>query len=183
MDALPAVLAGVMFYPLTRHLRRRVRQALPGAVDPRRHLHAGGVATAQSDVADPFGPARARHEPAVALGCAGGRLLALGYVTKFSEDFSRRVVVTWVLVTPVLLVMLSLVLQSMTRALLRGRRPGAPRGHRRSPRRAWSSRGGWRCTSSSVSRWRASSTIAAATGSAVRKPRSCSAASTTSRPS
>ena len=46
-------------------------------------------------------------------------LLALGYVTKFSEDFSRRVVVTWVLVTPVLLVMLSLVLHGVTRALLR----------------------------------------------------------------
>ena len=39
-------------------------------------------------------------------------LLALGYVTKFSEDFSRRVVVTWVLVTPVLLVMLSLMLHA-----------------------------------------------------------------------
>jgi len=45
-------------------------------------------------------------------------LLALGYVTKFSEDYSRRVVVTWVLVTPVLLVMLQLALQSITRAVL-----------------------------------------------------------------
>ena len=45
-------------------------------------------------------------------------LLALGYMTKFSENFSRRVVVTWVLVTPMLLVMLSLVLQGVTRALL-----------------------------------------------------------------
>jgi putative colanic acid biosynthesis UDP-glucose lipid carrier transferase len=46
-------------------------------------------------------------------------LLGLGYVTKFSEDFSRRVIVTWVLVTPVLLVMLSLILREITRALLR----------------------------------------------------------------
>jgi putative colanic acid biosynthesis UDP-glucose lipid carrier transferase len=45
-------------------------------------------------------------------------LLALGYVTKFSEEYSRRVVVTWVLVTPVLLVILQLLLQSITRALL-----------------------------------------------------------------
>ena len=46
-------------------------------------------------------------------------LLALGYVTKFSEDFSRRVIVTWVLMTPLLLVMLLLLLQEITRALLR----------------------------------------------------------------
>jgi putative colanic acid biosynthesis UDP-glucose lipid carrier transferase len=45
-------------------------------------------------------------------------LLALGYVTKFSEDYSRRVVVTWVLVTPVLLVLVQLLLQSITRAVL-----------------------------------------------------------------
>jgi putative colanic acid biosysnthesis UDP-glucose lipid carrier transferase len=45
-------------------------------------------------------------------------LLALGYITKYSEEYSRRVVVTWVLVTPVLLVILALALQSITRALL-----------------------------------------------------------------
>src|SRR6185369_7351901 len=45
-------------------------------------------------------------------------LLALGYVTKYSEEYSRRVVVTWVLVTPVLLVLLQLLLHSITRALL-----------------------------------------------------------------
>jgi putative colanic acid biosynthesis UDP-glucose lipid carrier transferase len=45
-------------------------------------------------------------------------LLALGYVTKFSEEYSRRVVVTWVLVTPLLLVILQLLLHSITRALL-----------------------------------------------------------------
>jgi putative colanic acid biosynthesis UDP-glucose lipid carrier transferase len=45
-------------------------------------------------------------------------LLALGYVTKFSEEYSRRVIVTWVLVTPVLLVMLQLLLHAITRALL-----------------------------------------------------------------
>src|SRR5678815_2597590 len=38
-------------------------------------------------------------------------LLALGYVTKFCEEYSRRVVGTWVLVTPVLLVILQLALQ------------------------------------------------------------------------
>jgi putative colanic acid biosynthesis UDP-glucose lipid carrier transferase len=46
-------------------------------------------------------------------------LLALGYITKYSEDFSRRVVVTWVLVTPILLVTMSLVLQTVARALMR----------------------------------------------------------------
>ena len=48
MDALPAVLAGVMFYPLCALLRRRLRQALRGAVDPRGDLHARGAAAAQS---------------------------------------------------------------------------------------------------------------------------------------
>jgi putative colanic acid biosynthesis UDP-glucose lipid carrier transferase len=45
-------------------------------------------------------------------------LLALGYMTKYSEAYSRRVVVTWIVVTPVLLVVLSLILQQVTRALL-----------------------------------------------------------------
>src|SRR4029079_1081316 len=45
-------------------------------------------------------------------------LLALGYVTKFSEADSRGWVGTWVLVTPVLLVMLQLLLHSITRAML-----------------------------------------------------------------
>jgi putative colanic acid biosynthesis UDP-glucose lipid carrier transferase len=46
-------------------------------------------------------------------------LLGLGYATKFSEEYSRRVVVTWVLVTPVLLVILQLLLHAITRALLK----------------------------------------------------------------
>jgi len=45
-------------------------------------------------------------------------LLALGYVTKFSEDFSRRVVVTWALVTPAFLILLTLLLQEITRRML-----------------------------------------------------------------
>jgi hypothetical protein len=46
-------------------------------------------AIAQSDASDHFRPARARHDSAVALVCIVAGLLALGYVTKFSEDFSR----------------------------------------------------------------------------------------------
>jgi len=45
-------------------------------------------------------------------------LLALGYVTKFSEEFSRRVVVTWALVTPGLLILLALFLQELARRVL-----------------------------------------------------------------
>ncbi len=45
-------------------------------------------------------------------------LLGIGYVTKYSEDFSRRVVLTWVVVTPALLVLVALYLHEMMRRLL-----------------------------------------------------------------
>jgi putative colanic acid biosynthesis UDP-glucose lipid carrier transferase len=119
MDALPAVLAGVMFYPLTRFydvefdkpflVLSILAAAFTLAFIPSRNSSSQIVA--------------GRLELATNLllrwAVLVASLLALGYVTKFSEDFSRRVVVTWVLVTPVFLVMLSLLLQSATRALLR----------------------------------------------------------------
>ena len=119
MDALPAVLAGVMFYPLTRIydvefgkeflvlsiLAASFTLAMWPPRNPTRQILAGRLELATNLLL--------RWSALVA------GLLALGYVTKFSEDFSRRVVVTWVLVTPVLLVMLSLVLHGVTRALLR----------------------------------------------------------------
>ena len=108
MDALPAVLAGVMFYPLHAHLRRRVRQARSWCCRssrPRSRWRCcrRAIQTRRSS--------RGRLELATNLllrwAVLVAALLALGYVTKFSEDFSRRVVVTWVLVTPVLLVICS----------------------------------------------------------------------------
>jgi len=45
-------------------------------------------------------------------------LLGIGYVTKYSEDFSRRVVLTWVVVTPALLVVTALYLHEIMRRLL-----------------------------------------------------------------
>ncbi len=45
-------------------------------------------------------------------------LLGIGFVTKYTEDFSRRVVVTWVLVTPALLVVVALYLHEWMRRLL-----------------------------------------------------------------
>ena len=45
-------------------------------------------------------------------------LLGVGFVTKYSEDFSRRVVLTWVIVTPALLVTVALYLHEMMRRLL-----------------------------------------------------------------
>jgi len=119
MDALPAVLAGVMFYPLTRIydvefdkeflvlsiLAATFTLAMWPSRNPTRQIISGRLELATNLLL--------RWSALVA------GLLALGYVTKFSEDFSRRVVVTWVLVTPVLLVMVSLVLHGLTRALLR----------------------------------------------------------------
>jgi putative colanic acid biosynthesis UDP-glucose lipid carrier transferase len=119
MDALPAVLAGVMFYPLTR---------LYDVEYDRPFLVLSILASVFTLAVLPSrNPSRQIISPriematnlllrwAVLVAC----LLALGYVTKFSEAFSRRVIVTWVLVTPVLLVMLSLILREITRALLR----------------------------------------------------------------
>ena len=119
MDALPAVLAGVMFYPLTRIYDVEFdRPFLVLSIL---------AATFTLAVLPPRNPTTqvisGRLELATNLlwrwAVLVAALLALGYITKFSEDYSRRVVVTWVLVTPVLLVMLSLMLQVVTRALLR----------------------------------------------------------------
>jgi putative colanic acid biosynthesis UDP-glucose lipid carrier transferase len=118
MDALPALVAGLMFYPLTRlydvdfdrpFLVLSVVAALCTlAVLPPRN-HTSQVISSRVDLATNL---LWRWAMLVAL------LLALGYVTKFSEDYSRRVVVTWVLVTPLLLVLLQIALQSITRAVL-----------------------------------------------------------------
>jgi len=119
LDALPAVMAGVMFYPLTRLyevefdrpflvlsiLAATFTAAILPSRNPTRQVISGRLELATNLLM--------RWALLVAA------LLALGYVTKFSENFSRRVVVTWVLLTPVLLVMLSLILQGITRALLR----------------------------------------------------------------
>jgi putative colanic acid biosysnthesis UDP-glucose lipid carrier transferase len=118
MEALPAVLAGVMFYPLTR---------LYDVEYDRPFLVLSIVAATLTLVVLPRNSSRqilsGRLELATSLllrwSVLVAMLLALGYVTKFSEDFSRRVIVTWVLVTPMLLVILSLILQQAARALLR----------------------------------------------------------------
>ncbi|MEJ1964040.1 MAG: hypothetical protein WDO56_21860 [Gammaproteobacteria bacterium] len=44
-------------------------------------------------------------------------LLGVGFVAKYSEDFSRLVVVTWVLLTPALLVIVALYLHEMMRRI------------------------------------------------------------------
>jgi putative colanic acid biosynthesis UDP-glucose lipid carrier transferase len=119
MDALPAVLAGVMFFPLTRIydvefdkpflvlsiLAASFTLAVVRPGNASSQLISGRLELATSLLL----------RWSVLVAC----LLALGYVTKFSEDFSRRVIVTWVLVTPLMLVMLSLILREITRALLR----------------------------------------------------------------
>jgi putative colanic acid biosysnthesis UDP-glucose lipid carrier transferase len=119
MEALPAVLAGVMFYPLTRVydvefdrpfqvlsiLAATFTLAVLPTRNPSRQIVSGRLELATNLLL----------RWSVLVAC----LLGLGYVTKFSEEFSRRVIVTWVLVTPVLLVMLSLILREITRALLR----------------------------------------------------------------
>jgi putative colanic acid biosysnthesis UDP-glucose lipid carrier transferase len=45
-------------------------------------------------------------------------LLFIGYLTKFSEEFSRRVIITWALVTPVPLILLSLGLNEVMRRVM-----------------------------------------------------------------
>ncbi len=118
MDALPAFLAGIMFYPLCRFYdvnfdKPFVVLSILAATSTLAVLPARNTTTQVIS---------GRLELATNLlmrwAVLVAALLALGYATKYSEEYSRRVVVTWVLVTPVLLVLLSLVLQSVTRALL-----------------------------------------------------------------
>ena len=45
-------------------------------------------------------------------------LLAIGFITKYSVEFSRRVVLTWAVTTPAVLILVSLCLQELTRRLL-----------------------------------------------------------------
>jgi putative colanic acid biosynthesis UDP-glucose lipid carrier transferase len=47
-----------------------------------------------------------------------GILLAVGFVTKYSADFSRKVVVSWIVVTPALIILASLILQELKRHLM-----------------------------------------------------------------
>lgn len=47
-----------------------------------------------------------------------GILLAIGYVVKFTEEYSRRVVLTWAVVTPALLIVCTLSLHEVMRRLL-----------------------------------------------------------------
>src|SRR6266850_2037265 len=44
-------------------------------------------------------------------------LLAVGFVTKYSVDFSRRVVLTWIVITPAALILVSLCLHELMRRL------------------------------------------------------------------
>ncbi|HEV8443527.1 MAG TPA: undecaprenyl-phosphate glucose phosphotransferase [Steroidobacteraceae bacterium] len=118
MDALPALLAGVMFYPLTRLydvdfdrpflVLSILAATFTLAVLPP-HSQGAQIVSGRLELATNL-----LWRWAVLVAC----LLALGYITKFSEEYSRRVVVTWVLVTPVLLVLLQLLLHAITRALL-----------------------------------------------------------------
>src|SRR3954469_21044185 len=117
MDALPAVLAGVMFYPLTRMYdvdfdRPFLVLSILAATFTLAVLPSNATSQVVSGRIELATNLLWRWAMLVAC------LLALGYITKFSEEYSRRVVVTWVLVTPLLLVLLQLLLHSITRAML-----------------------------------------------------------------
>ncbi|HEY7888877.1 MAG TPA: undecaprenyl-phosphate glucose phosphotransferase [Steroidobacteraceae bacterium] len=47
-----------------------------------------------------------------------GVLLAIGFITKYSGDFSRKVVVCWIIATPVLIILVLLFLQELKRRLM-----------------------------------------------------------------
>ena len=47
-----------------------------------------------------------------------GILLAIGFLTKYSADFSRRIVVSWIAATPALLILVMLCLQELRRRLM-----------------------------------------------------------------
>jgi len=118
MDALPAVLAGSMFYPLC--LLFDVDFDKPFVVLSILAATATLAVLPQRNITSQVASGRLELATNLLLRWAVlvAALLALGYMTKYSEAYSRRVIVTWVLVTPVLLVLLSLLLHSVTRALL-----------------------------------------------------------------
>jgi putative colanic acid biosynthesis UDP-glucose lipid carrier transferase len=118
MEALPAVLAGGMFYPLC--LVYDVNFDKPFLVLSILAATATLAVLPPRNMTSDVLSGRLELATNLLLRWAGlvAALLALGYVTKFSDTYSRRVVVTWVLVTPLLLVVLQLILQSITRALL-----------------------------------------------------------------
>ena len=119
MDALPAVLAGVMFYPLTRLYDVEYDKPFLVLSILAASFTLAVLKPGNSSSQIISGRLELATNLLLRWAVLVAALLALGYMTKFSEDFSRRVVVTWVLVTPVLLVLLSLLLQGVTRALLR----------------------------------------------------------------
>ena len=47
-----------------------------------------------------------------------GVLLAVGFVTKYTADFSRKVVVSWIVATPAVLILVTLCLQELRRRLM-----------------------------------------------------------------
>ena len=47
-----------------------------------------------------------------------GILLAVGFVTKYTSDFSRKVVVSWIIATPAVLILVMLCLQELRRRLM-----------------------------------------------------------------
>jgi len=47
-----------------------------------------------------------------------GILLAVGFVTKYTADFSRKVVVSWIVATPAVLILVTLCLQELRRRLM-----------------------------------------------------------------
>src|SRR5690242_221236 len=47
-----------------------------------------------------------------------GILLAIGFVTKYTSDFSRKVVVSWIVATPAVLILVTLCLQELRRHLM-----------------------------------------------------------------
>ena len=47
-----------------------------------------------------------------------GVLLAVGFVTKYTADFSRKVVVSWIVATPAVLILVTLCLQELKRRLM-----------------------------------------------------------------
>src|SRR4051812_27081436 len=46
-----------------------------------------------------------------------GGLLVIGYVTKFSAAYPRRVILTWTLVTPAILIIVNVILRSVMRRI------------------------------------------------------------------
>lgn len=116
--ALPPLMAGVLLYPLALLYEVEFTRAFLTLAIIASALALVLLRQPNTSVQLLAGPLPIATGLIVRWAVLLGLLLLLGYATKFSAEYSRRVVMTWALVTPAFLILVTLALQHFTRRLL-----------------------------------------------------------------